>query len=78
MNSISDQNPDPAQAPPGRHLKAAEVAALFRVTPRTVARWADAGRLACTRTLGGTSGPGHRRFAEAEVRALLCTLGGAL
>jgi excisionase family DNA binding protein len=43
-----------------------EVAALFRVDPKTVTRWAKAGRLACLRTLGG-----HRRYRESEVHALL-------
>ena len=35
----------------------AEVAALFRVDPKTVTRWADAGKLTAVRTLGG-----HRRY----------------
>lgn len=51
-------------------LTPAEVAALFRVDPKTVTRWAKAGKLSSIRTLGG-----HRRYREAEVRALL---GGAV
>lgn len=47
-------------------LTPAEVAALFHVDAKTVTRWANAGRLPSLRTLGG-----HRRFREAEVRALL-------
>ncbi|MGH3796016.1 MAG: BldC family transcriptional regulator [Pseudonocardiaceae bacterium] len=47
-------------------LTPAEVGALFRVNPRTVSRWAATGRIGSVRTLGG-----HRRFREAEVRALL-------
>lgn len=47
-------------------LTRAEVAKLFRVEPKTVTRWAAAGRINCIRTLGG-----HRRFRESEVRALL-------
>ncbi|GAB3440510.1 BldC family transcriptional regulator [Phycicoccus sp. M110.8] len=47
-------------------LTPAEVAALFRVDPKTVTRWAKAGKLNSIRTLGG-----HRRYREAEVRALL-------
>ena len=43
-----------------------EVAALYRVDPKTVTRWAKAGRLTSYRTLGG-----HRRYKESEVRALL-------
>jgi len=47
-------------------LTPAEVAALFRVDPKTVTRWAKAGKLTSIRTLGG-----HRRYRAAEVRALL-------
>jgi excisionase family DNA binding protein len=47
-------------------LTPAEVAALFRVAPKTVTRWAKKGWLTSIRTLGG-----HRRYREAEVRALL-------
>lgn len=43
----------------------AEVAALFRVSPKTVARWSRSGRLTALRTLGG-----HRRFRTGEVEAL--------
>jgi excisionase family DNA binding protein len=47
-------------------LTPAEVASMFRVDPKTVTRWAKAGKLTSIRTLGG-----HRRYREAEVRALL-------
>jgi excisionase family DNA binding protein len=47
-------------------LTPAEVAALFRVDPKTVTRWAKAGKLSSIRTLGG-----HRRYRENEVRSLL-------
>jgi excisionase family DNA binding protein len=47
-------------------LTPAEVAALFRVDPKTVTRWAKAGKLTSIRTLGG-----HRRYRESEVRGLL-------
>jgi excisionase family DNA binding protein len=47
-------------------LTPSEVAALFRVDPKTVTRWAKAGKLTSIRTLGG-----HRRYREAEVRSLL-------
>lgn len=43
-----------------------EVAALFRVDPKTVTRWAVAGRITAIRTPGG-----HRRFRKSEIRALL-------
>jgi excisionase family DNA binding protein len=44
----------------------AEVAAIFRVDPKTVTRWAAAGRIGSTRTPGG-----HRRFRKSEVDRLL-------
>ncbi|NMM17623.1 MAG: BldC family transcriptional regulator [Cellulomonas sp.] len=47
-------------------LTPSEVATLFRVDPKTVTRWAKAGKLSSIRTLGG-----HRRYHEAEVRDLL-------
>jgi len=47
-------------------LTPAEVAALFRVDPKTVTRWAKAGKLNSIKTLGG-----HRRYKESEVKALL-------
>lgn len=50
-------------------LTPAEVATMFRVDPKTVTRWAKAGKLTSIRTLGG-----HRRYREAEVRALLSGL----
>ena len=43
-------------------LTPAEVAKLFRVDPKTVTRWAKAGKLTSIRTLGG-----HRRFRKSEV-----------
>jgi excisionase family DNA binding protein len=47
-------------------LTPSEVAQLFRVDPKTVTRWAKAGKLTAVKTLGG-----HRRYKESEVRALL-------
>jgi len=47
-------------------LTPAEVAAMFRVDPKTVTRWAKSGKISAIRTLGG-----HRRFHESEVRRLL-------
>lgn len=47
-------------------LTPSEVATLFRVDPKTVTRWAKAGKLSSIRTLGG-----HRRYLESEVRELL-------
>ena len=42
-----------------RLLTPSEVAALFRVDPKTVTRWAQQGELRSIRTLGG-----HRRYSE--------------
>jgi len=47
-------------------LTPAEVAALFRVNPKTVTRWARAGKITAIRTLGG-----HRRFRATEIRRCL-------
>ena len=52
-------------------LTPSEVANLFRVDPKTVTRWAKAGKLTSIRTLGG-----HRRYKESEVKALLITTTG--
>ena len=54
-----NQNPDALLTP-------AEVAALFRVNPKTVTRWARAGKITAIRTLGG-----HRRFRASEIRRCL-------
>jgi excisionase family DNA binding protein len=53
-------------APHENLLTPSEVATLFRVDPKTVTRWAKAGKLSSIRTLGG-----HRRYLESEVQALL-------
>jgi excisionase family DNA binding protein len=47
-------------------LTPSEVARLFRVDPKTVTRWAKAGKLKAIRTLGG-----HRRYRKSEVLSLL-------
>src|SRR5689334_17777940 len=47
-------------------LTPSEVAAMFRVNPKTVTRWARAGKISAIRTLGG-----HRRFRESEIRQFL-------
>jgi excisionase family DNA binding protein len=47
-------------------LTPAEVAKLFRVDPKTVTRWAKAGKITAIRTLGG-----HRRYRQSEVQNLM-------
>jgi excisionase family DNA binding protein len=51
---------------PEELLTPSEVASMFRVDPKTVTRWAKAGKLSCVKTLGG-----HRRYLASEVNALL-------
>jgi excisionase family DNA binding protein len=52
--------------PDNRLLTPAEVAAMLRVDPKTVTRWARGGKLSSIRTPGG-----HRRYSESEVRGFL-------
>jgi excisionase family DNA binding protein len=47
-------------------LTPGEVAVMFRVDPKTVTRWARAGKISAVRTLGG-----HRRFRADEIRRIL-------
>lgn len=47
-------------------LTPSEVAAMFRVNPKTVTRWARAGKISAIRTLGG-----HRRFKASEIKKFL-------
>ncbi len=58
--------PTPDSAEPEKLLTPAEVAAMFRVNPKTVTRWARAGKISAIRTLGG-----HRRFRKSEIDARL-------
>ena len=50
----------------GNLLTPAEVAAIFRVDPKTVAGWARSGKLRAIKTLGG-----HRRYLESDILAFL-------
>ena len=43
-------------------LTPSEVGKMFRVNPKTVTRWARAGKISAVRTLGG-----HRRFYRSEI-----------
>jgi len=49
-----------------RLLTPGEVALMFRVDPKTVTRWASAGRIGSIRTPWG-----HRRFRASEIDGLL-------
>ena len=59
VGNVTDENTE-------RLLTPHQVAQMFRVDPKTVARWASNGWIGSIRTPGG-----HRRFRETEVRALL-------
>jgi excisionase family DNA binding protein len=48
------------------YLRAAEVAELLSVSPKTVSRWAKEGKLPFMKTLGG-----HRRYPAADIRRLI-------
>ncbi len=50
-------------------LSRAQVAELFCVSPSTVTRWADAGKITCVRTLGG-----HRRYQKESIVKLVRSL----
>lgn len=54
-----------AKGAPDQLLTPGEVAALFGVDPKTVARWAQSGRLRAVRTAGR-----HRRYRVADVNAM--------
>ncbi len=53
-------------AEPDRFLKPSEVAALMRVDPKTVTRWAKTGKLRAVVTPGG-----HHRFRWRDIAAML-------
>lgn len=62
--AAAGRDPDPLLTP-------AEVAALFRVDPKTVTRWARAGKITAVRTLGG-----HRRYRASEIRRAITAAEG--
>jgi len=53
-------------------LRLSETTRLLGVSPNTLRRWSDAGRLACYRSPGG-----HRRYRRADIEALLHTQSSA-
>ena len=52
------------------YLTAGQAARMLGVSPKTVNRWANDGRIACAVTLGG-----HRRFSVAEIQAVAVSMG---
>jgi excisionase family DNA binding protein len=65
---MQHQSPRPAPRA-ATFLRSAEVAAILQVSPKTVARWAQQGRLPFQRTMGG-----HRRYPEPAIRELAASL----
>ena len=65
MNGSSDHMLE-TTSPIAELLTPAQVAKMFHVDPKTVTRWAQAGKLTYMRTLGG-----HRRYRRDEVLELL-------
>ena len=53
------------------YLRVSEVAELFHVSPKTIVRWAQDGKLPHIVTLGG-----HRRFPRASVEDMAARLTG--
>jgi hypothetical protein len=68
--SAGTPTPPPASEAADRLLTPGEVAALFRVDPKTVTRWAKAGRVHSIRTVGG-----HHRYPAGQFAHLLAPAG---
>ena len=51
------------------YLTPGQVARMLHVSPKTVDRWADQGRIGCIVTLGG-----HRRFARPDVEEVAAAM----
>jgi excisionase family DNA binding protein len=64
--STPEESRDTARDEPEELLTPSEVAAMFRVNPKTVTRWHRTGKVSAIRTLGG-----HRRFRASEIKRLL-------
>jgi excisionase family DNA binding protein len=63
---VAAQPSGKAAPTPPTYLRAAEVADLLHVSPKTVSRWAKEGKLPFLKTLGG-----HRRYPAVEIRKLI-------
>ena len=64
-NSAARDHNAPISPADSAYLFTREVAELLQVSPKTVSRWAQEGKLPFRRTLGG-----HRRFPEKRIREL--------
>ena len=63
--------PGPAASSPPLTVSLSEAAQALAVSPATLRRWGDTGRIAVTRTAGG-----HRRFPVSEIRRLRASRAG--
>ena len=59
-----------ASVPADVYLTAGQVAGILAVSPKTVNRWANEGRIPCAVTLGG-----HRRFRADVIREIAKSMG---
>lgn len=60
----------PRQSADVAYLSPGQVARILGVSPKTVNRWANDGRVPCALTLGG-----HRRFRADVIRAVAASMG---
>ena len=61
--------PEPQDDADVEYLTPGQVARMLHVSPKTVDRWADQGRIGCIVTLGG-----HRRFARGDVEEVVAAM----
>ncbi|HEX2024517.1 MAG TPA: helix-turn-helix domain-containing protein [Acidimicrobiales bacterium] len=61
--------PEPPDDAEVEYLTPGQVARILHVSPKTVDRWADQGRIGCIVTLGG-----HRRFARGDVDEVVAAM----
>ena len=59
---LNTSNADKPVSEPHVYLSRGDVAEIFNVSPNTITRWADAGKLHYVRTLGG-----HRRYEKETI-----------
>ena len=58
------------EEPQVSYLTPSQAARILHVSPKTVDRWADQGRIPCVVTLGG-----HRRFLREDILAVASQMG---
>ncbi len=63
---MTKPEPEPGEL---EYLTPGQVARMLHVSPKTVDRWADQGRIGCIVTLGG-----HRRFSRDDVEEVVAAM----